>query len=93
MIVTKAVRMAEMMDVPVLGLVENMAYLLCPNCGTKHYGFGPSHSQATAARHGLEALGKLPLDPALAAACDAGRIETFSTEKLEPLCRRLQDLR
>lgn len=93
MIVTKAVRMAEMMDVPVLGLVESMAYLLCPNCGTKHYPFGPSPSQATAARHGLEALGTLPLDPALAAACDAGRIKAFSTEELDPVCRYLQDLR
>ena len=76
MIVEKAVKMAEKMDVPVLGLVENMAYLECPDCGKKIQVFGESHVAEVAASHNLPVLGQIPIDPTLAAACDAGKIET-----------------
>lgn len=82
MIVEKAVNMAEMMNIPILGLVENMSYITCPDCGKKINVFGESHIDEIAANHGLEVLGKIPMDPALAAACDSGDIETFTVDAL-----------
>jgi len=82
MIVSKAVKMAEMMHIPVLGLVENMSYFRCPDCGKEYKIFGESRIEATAARHGLKVLAKLPLDPALADACDNGAIEDFAGRPL-----------
>ena len=76
MIVEKAVNMAGMMNIPVLGLVENMSYMPCPHCGEKLYPFGESKALKVAEAHGLPLLAQLPIDPALAAACDAGRAET-----------------
>ena len=75
MVVGKAVNMANMMQVPVLGIVENMAYVECPQCGEKIYPFGPSRLEETAAAFEIEALGQLPIDPKIAAACDAGTFE------------------
>ena len=77
MIVEKAVNMAGMMNIPVLGLVENMSYVQCPDCGKHISLFGESHADETAAKHGFPVLGRLPIDPRLAAACDAGLIELF----------------
>ena len=84
MIVAKAVNMASMMDVPVLGIVENMSYVLCPDCGRKIEVFGPSRLDEVAAAYGLAVLGRLPLDPALAAACDAGTLENALPEGFLP---------
>ncbi len=75
MIVGKAVNMAAMMEVPVIGLVENMSYFVCPSCGEKHELFGPSAAQETADHFGINMLGRLPIDPAIAKVCDAGTIE------------------
>ena len=75
MIVGKAVKMAQMMDIPILGLVENMSYIRCGKCGEKVYPFGESHLDKTAAEYGLDILGTIPMDPAIAAACDEGRVE------------------
>ena len=75
MIVEKAVNMARLMNIPVLGLVENMSYVLCPDCGKKIEIFGKSHSGEIAEKYGIEVLGKLPFDTKLAAEVDAGRIE------------------
>ncbi|MBR2682914.1 MAG: Mrp/NBP35 family ATP-binding protein [Atopobiaceae bacterium] len=75
MIVGKAVNMAAMMNVPVIGLIENMSYFVCPNCGEKHEIFGPSCAQETADHFGIDLLGRLPIDPAIAKICDAGTIE------------------
>ena len=61
------------MNVPVLGLVENMSYLQCPDCGRQIQVFGESHIDEVAAKYGLKVLGKLPIDPKLAGACDKGR--------------------
>ena len=85
MIVEKAVRMAQMMNVPVLGIVENMSYFRCPDCGGEHHIFGASHVDEIAARAGIQLTAKLPMDPALAAACDAGRVEMFDGSWLEPV--------
>lgn len=83
MIVSKAVEMAKMMDVPVLGLVENMSYVQCPDCGKPFSVFGESHIDEVAAKYDLKVLGKLPLDPKLAMACDQGSIELFDGDWLE----------
>lgn len=76
MIVAKAVHMAEKMNIPVLGIVENMAYVECPDCGKKIELFGTSRLDEVASEYGLDILGRLPIDPAFAAACDAGSVET-----------------
>ena len=67
-IVEKAVKMAEMMNIPVLGIVENMSYFECPDCKSKHSIFGESHIDEIAARHGIASVSKLPIDPAIASA-------------------------
>lgn len=84
MIVAKAVNMAAKMNVPVLGVIENMSYLSCPDCGKHIELFGASKLDEVAASYGLPVLGRLPIDPALAAACDAGAIETALPEGLLP---------
>ena len=83
MIVAKAVHMAQKMNVPILGLVENMSYFICPDCDKEHRVFGDSHIEATGAEHGLKVLGRLPIDPKLAAACDQGKIELFRGDWLD----------
>ncbi len=75
MIVTKAVKMAQMMNVPILGLVENMSYIKCPDCDKKIAVFGESQTEATAKEHSLKLLGQIPIDPEIASACDNGRVE------------------
>ena len=72
MIVEKAVKMAEMMNVPVLGVVENMSYYQCPDCGKRHDIFGESRIGEIAAKHGITTVSRLPLDPAIAKQCDLG---------------------
>ena len=83
MIVAKAVNMAEMMKVPMLGIVENMSYIVCPDCGKKISVFGESHVDEVAAKHGLPVLAKCPIDPQLAACSDAGMIEAYPGQYLE----------
>ena len=83
MIVAKAVNMAEMMKVPMLGLVENMSYVVCPDCGKHINVFGDSHVDEVAAKHGLPVLAKCPIDPELARLSDAGLIETYGGQYLE----------
>lgn len=76
MVVGKAVNMAAMMNVPVYGLVENMAYFTCPHCGQKVEPYGPSRLESTAKHYGLAALGQLPIDECFATACDKGTAES-----------------
>ena len=83
MVVAKAIKMAEMMDVPVLGLVENYSYFKCPDCGKETQLFGPSKVDRVAEEFGLDVLAKLPIDPKLAALCDRGMIENFEGDWLE----------
>jgi len=90
MIVAKAVKMAEMMNIPVVGLVENMSYFQAPDTGTQYKVFGDSHIEEIAQKHDLKILGKLPIDPKLAQACDQGRIEAFTGEWLDSLAEVLE---
>ena len=85
MIVGKAVKMAELMNVPVLGVVENMSYYECPDCHSRHAIFGESHIEDIARRHGISSVSRLPIDPKLAAAVDAGAIELFEGDWLDGL--------
>ena len=77
MIVEKAVKMAQMMNIPILGLVENLSYFTCPDNGKDYAVFGDSHIDEIAATHGLPVLARLPIDPSIAAACDKGEIESL----------------
>lgn len=85
LIVTKAVRMAEMMNKPILGVVENYSYFQCPNCGEKHYIFGKSNLEQVAAELQVKVLAQIPMDPAMAAAMDQGAMETMEHNYLEPV--------
>ena len=89
MIVTKAVNMAKMMSVPVLGLVENYSYYQCPDCGARHAIFGESHLDQVAAELGVPVLARLPIDPALAARFDGGQIESLPDNPLASLAEQL----
>ncbi len=77
MIVGKAVKMAELMNVPILGLVENMSYFKCPDCGREHKIFGESHIEDIAREYGTRVLAKVPLDDSLAKSVDTGTVELF----------------
>ena len=92
MIVEKAVKLAEMMDVPILGIVENMAYFQCPNCGEKHEIFGKSNVNRMAEQYGIDTVEQLPLDPALAALCDQGKIEWIPEPLLQTLGEKIRSL-
>ena len=85
MIVEKAVNMADLMDIPILGLVENMSYMLCPDCKKELYPFGKGNIQQIAVKHNIKFTARVPLCPELAAACDAGRIEEFQGDWLEEM--------
>ena len=90
MIVSKAVRMAEMMNIPIVGLVENMSYFKCQYCGKEHRIFGDSHIDEIAEKHKLKVLAKLPINPKISAACDKGMIELFDGDWLDPVAKALE---
>lgn len=90
MVVEKAVKMAEMMEVPIVGLVENMSYAVCPDCGKKLYLFGEGKTAEAAARHNLKLLAQMPIDPSLAALTDAGKIEDFEGDWLKEAADAVQ---
>ena len=89
MVVEKAVKMAEMMEVPIVGLVENMSYLSCPDCGKKIHIFGEGRTDEAAARYDLEVLAKMPIDPSLAQLVDHGAIEAFEGDWLSSVADKL----
>lgn len=82
LIVRKAIRMAQLMSVPILGLIENMSYAVCPTCGTRIELFGPSRAEAIAEATGVPLLGRLPIDPQFSDLCDRGEIESYEAEHL-----------
>lgn len=86
MVVTKAVKMANLMNIPVLGLIENYSYLLCPDCGKRIDVFGKSHIGQIAMEHHIPVLANLPIDPRVAEAVDRGLAECLDTSVLEPAC-------
>ena len=83
MIVTKAVRMAEMMNIPILGIVENMSWFQCDKCGEKHYIYGKSSLEEVADKFGLKILARLPIRPDIAASVDAGKVEEVELPEME----------
>lgn len=85
MIVDKAVKMAEMMKIPVLGIVENYSYFECPDCGKRHHIYGESHIEEIAKAHGIENIAKLPINTKLAGACDKGMIELSDCKEIAEL--------
>ena len=91
MIVSKAVKMAEMMNIPVIGLVENMSYFKCPDNGKEYKIFGESHIEEVAEKHNLKVLAKLPIDPKISVACDKGMIELFDGDWFDPLSKSLEE--
>jgi Mrp family chromosome partitioning ATPase len=91
MIVKKAANMADMMDIPVLGLVENMSYVLCPDCGKKINVFGESHIAEIANQFGYELLAQIPMDAKLAALVDKGWIEMMQNDYLDKAADKIED--
>jgi ATP-binding protein involved in chromosome partitioning len=89
MVVRKAARMAQQMQAPILGLIENMSYFECPDTGKRHEIFGPSHAEQTARQIGVVFLGRLPIDPEIARLCDAGHIEEYGSEAFAPIAEEL----
>ncbi len=91
MIVEKAVKMAELMNIPVLGIVENMSYFTCPDCGKQHFIYGQSHIDEIAEKYQIPAIGRLPIDPELAKLCDTGDIEFVHGDFLPEIASALEE--
>ena len=89
MIVEKAVKMAHMMNIPIYGIVENMSYFVCSDCGKKHSIYGESHIDEIAQRFGIENIAKLPINPEIARKCDAGEIETLDVSFFDEFTKNL----
>lgn len=83
MIVEKAVKMAKLMNIPILGIVENMSYYECPDCGKRHSIYGESHIEEIAAEYGIPVLARLPINTELAKHCDQGTIELYEGDWLD----------
>ena len=92
MIVEKAVKMAQLMNVPVLGIVENMSYFECPDCGKRHSVFGESKIEEVAAHFGIDTISKLPINSEIASACDKGVVELLSASQLENMAEKIENL-
>lgn len=90
MVVEKAVNMARIMNIPVLGLVENMSYLSCPDCGKEIEVFGHSKAKATAAEYGIPAVARMPLDPKISTLADEGRIEDYDGSALADIFAQIE---
>ena len=92
MIVEKAVNMSNMMSIHVLGLVENMSYVECPDCGKKIEVFGKSHIEEIAKKHSVSTVSRIPINPAIAAAADSGKTEELTGEWLSEMVEMLEKL-
>lgn len=92
MIVSKAAKMANMMNIPIIGLVENMAYFKCPDCNKEHQIFGESKIERIADKFNLKVLAKMPIDPRLAAACDNGSIELLTGDWFDNVAKILENM-
>ena len=90
MVVEKAVNMANMLQIPVLGLVENMSYFECPDCGKKLEIFGRSKAEQIAAEYAIPTIARIPIDPKISEYADAGRIEDYETDALAEIFARIQ---
>ena len=92
MIVEKAVKMTEKMDIPVLGIVENMSYFVCPNCDEKHYIFGESNVEEVAVSYSIDTVSKMPIDGKLPALCDQGLVEAYDEDVLKAVINKIKKL-
>ncbi len=92
MIVEKAVKMANLMNIPIIALAENMAYFVCNDCGKKHYIFGESHIEEVAKAHNVDTVSQIPINNKLAAAVDAGAVELFEGDWLDNIADELLKL-
>jgi len=92
MVVEKAVKMAKMMDVPILGIIENMSYFECPDCNKKIQVFGESHIEKIANEYGIQVLAKLPINPKFATACDSGAIELMDNNLLDDVSEKIEKM-
>lgn len=91
MIVGKAVKMARLMNIPILGIVENMSYFHCPDNGKDYQIFGESHIEEVAANYDLKVLGRMPIDPVIAKACDEGRVEFLESNPLDAVAAAIDE--
>jgi Mrp family chromosome partitioning ATPase len=92
MVVKKAAQMAAQLNVPIMGLIENMSYVVCPDTGKKLEVFGPSKSAVMAKQLYVPLLGQLPIEPQIAELCDAGRIEDYPAEEFAPIAQKLAEM-
>ncbi len=92
MIVGKAVKMAKLMDIPILGIIENMSYFACPDCGKKHYPFGESKLDEVAKEYGIDVIAQFPIDPKNAKACDEGKIESIVSDEAKEAADKLEKI-
>lgn len=92
MIVEKAVKMAHLMNIPVLGIVENMSYFECPDCGKRHSVFGKSNIEEIAGRYEIKNIAKLPINSEIASACDKGVVELLGADALEDMAEKIENL-
>ena len=92
MIVEKAVKMAKMMNIPILGVIENMSYFECPDCGKQIKVFGESHLEEVLTEHHLPLLGQIPINPKLASAADNGMIELFDGDFMDTVAAKLEEM-
>jgi Mrp family chromosome partitioning ATPase len=91
LIVEKAVNMAKLMNIPIVGIVENMSYVKCPDCGKEIHIFGESKIEEIAAKYNIPVLAKLPIDPSLAAMCDAGTIELCENDTAAAIAEAIEN--
>jgi ATP-binding protein involved in chromosome partitioning len=92
MVVRKAAHMVRDLGVPILGLLENMSYFVCPETGSHHEIFGPSNPEVFASELGMQFLGCLPIDPVITTLCDQGEVERYPGDLFEPIARRIVEL-
>ena len=93
MIVGKAVKMAQLMNIPILGIVENMSYFECPDCGKRHHIYGESHIEEVAAKYGIEKIARIPINSKLAGAVDHGMVELFEGDWLDEISETISNLK
>ncbi|MEM2001694.1 MAG: P-loop NTPase, partial [Candidatus Methanomethylicaceae archaeon] len=91
LIVSKAINMSTMLGVPILGIVENMSYVICPKCGERINLFGEPRGRMLAEKINTKFLGSIPIDPELSAACDNGNIEDYSNATVQAIAERITD--
>ncbi len=92
LVVAKAVNMAKTMEIPIIGLVENMSYVVCPDCGKKIEIFGKSKTEETAKKEGLDFMARVPFCEQVASLTDKGEIEKFSEHYLDNLVEKIEKM-